>query len=344
MIEKAVALWYGTAMKQTLILLAGLLISPVLLQAQTAAPIAPAEAPQLVDRVVAVVNNEVITQSEFDLVFQPIYAQVKEHSTGSEFQKQIGEIRLKLLNQMIEDKLVYQESKKLGIEVSDSDVAEQLGEIKTQFPDQQTFEKELKVSGLSEENLKKQLREQIAITRLHHQVIRGKVAVPPTEVENYFKEHPDEFIEKERVEVWSLTLQKDIQSVEKGVADEKTKKKAEEILALLHKGEDFVALAKQYSQDSSSMAGGYVGFVEKGHFFEELDSILFSLPQNSISEVIESERGFHIFKVGKKTPRVEKSFEEIREKVEDKLFKIKAHERFVSWMEELKKQAYIAVK
>ena len=107
----------------------------------------PAADRRLVDRVTAVVNEEVITQSEFDTVFRPIYEQIKETYQGPELQKELREVRLKLLNQMIEDKLVYQEAEKMGIEVLDSEIEEWIASFKSQFPDEATFEGEMQRAG-----------------------------------------------------------------------------------------------------------------------------------------------------------------------------------------------------
>ena len=101
------------------------------------------ESKQLVDRVCAVVNNEVITQSEFDMIFRPVYDQVTKAYQGADLQRELETVRLKLLNQMIEDRLVYQEAQKLGIKVSDSEIQEEIANFKKQFPDPATFEREM---------------------------------------------------------------------------------------------------------------------------------------------------------------------------------------------------------
>ena len=75
-----------------------------------------------------------------------------------------------------------------------------------------------------------------------------------------------------------------------------------------------------------------------------IDQVLFSLPEGSHSEVLETERGYHIFKVGGKRPPFEKSLEEAKGEIEDKLFRMKAHQRFQGWMEDLKRRAYISIR
>jgi peptidyl-prolyl cis-trans isomerase SurA len=303
-----------------------------------------AQSRQVADRVVAVVNNEVITQSEFDIIFRPLYDQIKESYDGPNRNKEIGEIRIKLLNQMIEDRLVYQEAMNLGIEVSDSDIQEKMVTFKGQFPNEEAFQEELKISGMTEQALEKRFRERVAISRLHQYMIRGKVIVSPSEVEQFYEKHTDEFSEKEQVEVWSITIRKADQAIDKGMTDEEARKKAQGILGKLNASADFEEVAKKNSEDGSAEQGGYVGMIERDHFFENLDEVLFSLPANSISDVIESERGYHIFKVGQKKKRVEKSFDEVREQIENHIYRVKSHERFMEWMKELKEEAYISIR
>jgi len=171
---------------------------------------------QLLNQVLAVVNDDVITQSEFDMVFRPIYEQIKKAAEGSEFAAQLNDLRLKLLNQMIEDKLVYQEAVQLGIEVEDSAVEEQFQGFKKQFPDEATFQQELAASGVTMDALKQQFRERIAITRLHQYMIRSKVVVAPSDVEKYFQDNPDEFLKKRQIELWSITIPKSEEAIQKG--------------------------------------------------------------------------------------------------------------------------------
>ena len=101
---------------------------------------------------------------------------------------------------------------------------------------------------------------------------------------------------------------------------------------------------KQYSQDGHASSGGYVGFVEQGDLVESMDEVIFSLLPGNISDVLESEQGYHLFKVGKRIPRKEKSFEEASEEIRDKVFRQKAHERFEQWMTDLKKRAFISIR
>ncbi|MBI4000096.1 MAG: SurA N-terminal domain-containing protein [Candidatus Omnitrophica bacterium] len=299
---------------------------------------------QLVDRIAAVVNNEVITQSEFDTIFRPIYEQIKKDYQGPNLQRELEIVRLKLLTQMIEDRLVYQEAEKLGLTVSETEIQEELSAFEKQFQKPETFEEELKKSGITLEDFKKRIRERIAITKFHQSMIRGKVLVSPTEVEEYYKGHPQEFNEKEQIKTWCITLRKSDEAIRKGIMDESVKKKAARLIEKLKRGEDFEKIAREHSEDSHAAEGGLMGFVQRGDMVGTIDQVLFSLSENSFSDILETETGYHIFKVGEKRAASHKTFEEAKDGIYENMFRTKAHKRFVSWMDELKKKSYISIR
>ncbi len=302
------------------------------------------EQQQLVDRVAAVVNKEIITQSELDMLFRPIYEQIKKTYKGPNLQSELESLRLKLLNQLIEDRLVYQESQKLGIAVSDEELQEEMAQFKKQFPNEETFKKEIEASGVAMSEVEKRFRERIAISKLHQGIIHGRVIVSPGEAEQYYKDHPEEFIQKEQIELWCITLKKGEEAVLKGTMDEGVKRKAGELIAELKGGKNFEELAEKNSEDANAREKGYLGFIGRGSLVSGIDKVLFALPENSISEVLETEEAYHIFKVGKKKPAAQHTFEEMRDQVNDMLFRKKAHERFVSWIDDLKKRSYISIR
>lgn len=299
---------------------------------------------QLVDRVAAVVNNEIITQSEFDLIFRPFYEQMKKAYQGSNLNRELQDLRLKLLNQLIEDKLVYQEAKKLGITVSDSELEEETAQFKKQFKDEAAFQKEMDVIGIKFSEIEERFRERLSIEKLHQYVIRGNVIISPAEMEQYYKDHREEFRQKENVKLWCITIPKSEEAAHKGIMDEKAKKKAQNLLAELRRSAHFEELAKKNSQDSHAPEGGLIGVVTKGDMIANLDKAIFLLSENQASEVLETEAAYHIFKVAQKKPASDLTFEEARDSIHDQLFRVKSHERFVSWMDELKKKAYISIR
>ena len=148
---------------------------------------------QLLDQVVAVVNEEAITQSELDGYLRPYFEQLKQQFQGENLMMEVNEARKKLLNQMVEDLLVYQEAKRLKIEVDEVAIDEQMIGLRGKFTDEKQMEEALHAEGLSMKMMKERLLRQQMIRQLHDQEVRSKIVVSPTELENYYKEHAAEF-------------------------------------------------------------------------------------------------------------------------------------------------------
>lgn len=299
---------------------------------------------QLVDRVVAVVNQEVITQSELDEIFFPIHQQLSETYQGEELARRLQDARNKILSQLIEDKLVRQEAAKLNIEVTDQEVEERLLEFKKQFPPDRDFDEMLRAQNLDLKTIKDKIRDQVTIQKLHYVQIQRNTAVSPLEEKEFYDRHPEQFVEKEKIKLWAITIPKSQEAALKGTMDEGAKKKAESILRELKKGKDFSELAMQESKDAHAKEGGLIGYVARGDMIGKIDDILFQLKENEISSLVETERSYHIFKVGDKQPGKTLSFEEARERIHEMLYREKSNARFEEWMEELKKKAYISIR
>ena len=299
---------------------------------------------QLVDRVVAVINDEAITQSELDAYLRPLYNNLKQQYQGEELMNQLNEIRLKLLNQMIEDRLVFQEAKARGITVDEGEIDAMVEDTQRKFPSEQEFEKMLATQRYSLAELRESFRRQILVRKLHDMEVRAHVVVSPREIEDYYKNRPSELAEEERIKVRSITIRKSKEAEEKGLSDEAAKKKLEAIEQRIRAGESFEALALEFSEDARAKDGGLVGWVKPGEMLPAIEENLFKLKAGSISPLLETPPGYHLFKIEEKTLSQVPSLEEVRERIRNKIFREKAEKRFKEWMNQLKARAYISVR
>lgn len=299
---------------------------------------------ELVDRIVAAVNDEVITQSELDALFRPVAEQFKGVYQGQELIEKLTEARGKLLSQLIEDKLVLIEAKNLGIEATEQEVNERLDELKSQFPNEEAFRKALEDQQVTLSSLKKRLADQVVIQKLHYIEIRQKIIVSPAEVKDYYDAHPDQFQEKEKAEVWSITIRKSEDTIRRGMTDEAAKKKAEAALKELKAGKDFAEIARKESSDSHAANGGLIGNVGKGDMISKIDDVIFKLEPGQFSDLLETEQAYHIFKIESRQPEKKLTLEEAKDQISDFLFRQKASTRFKDWMQQLRKKAYISIR
>ncbi len=299
---------------------------------------------QLVDRVVAVVNDEAITQSELDVFLRPIYEALEKQYQGEELMHQLHQIRLKLLNQVIEDRLVFQEAKTRGILVDEAEIDERVSELESRFPSEVEFNKMLHEQGVTLSQIREKYQREITIRRLHDMEIRARVVVSPQEIEDFYKNRKSELAEEEKVKLRSFTLRKSEETVQKGTTDENAKKKLESIRERIEKGEGFDKLARESSEDPHASEGGEIGWVKRGEMLPAIDEIIFKLKAKELSPVLETSAGYHVFMVEEKVVSEIPTFEKARDKIQEILFREEAVERFKEWMNELKARAYISIR
>lgn len=299
---------------------------------------------ELLDQVIAVVNDEPVTQSELDVLLRPLYDQFREEYRGEELVVKLNEARQKLLNQLIEDRLVYQEAVNQKIEVDPSEVDRAVAEFRKRFPSEIAMEEVLREQGLALTDLKERFRRQAMIRQLHNIEIRSKVVVSPKEIEEFYQKSPEKFSSRERLKTRSITVKKSYETRENGTTDEVAKKKIADIRARILAGQDFASLAKESSEDVHAEKGGLSDWVERGTMIPVINDVIFALKLGEISEVIETPMGYHLFRVEEKEQGSQKSLEEVRDQIFEELFRQKGDERFYDWMQELKKNAYISIR
>lgn len=302
------------------------------------------ESQQLLDRVVAVVNDEIITQSELDTYLRAVYEEYMHQYHGEEFYQKINEARLKILNQLIEDRLVFQEAKAKEVEVSNSEIEEDMEAFRSRFPNQEAMEKALEEQGMTLKDIRERVRKQTLIRRLHDMEVRSKIVVSPMEVQNFYNENPDQFNQKEKVKIRSLTIRKSEEAREKGIKDEEAWQVVEGLRKEILGGKSFAEVAKEKSEDAHADKGGEGDWIERGQMIPAIDQAIFSLGKGQVSEIIETSMGYHLFMIEDKVEGAAKPFDEVRDQIFAYLFAKKSDERFDAWMTDLKSKAYISIR
>ncbi len=308
-----------------------------------AAPLASAGESQVLDQVAAVVNDEVITQSEMDIFLRPVYEDYKREYAGENLAQKMFEAREKLLNQLVEDRLAYQEAKNQKIEIDEAIIDKDIDDLKKRFKKEGDLEDMLGKDGLNLKTMRDRIRRQAMIRQLQDREIRARVVVSPIEVEAYYNEHPEEFSGTEKIRVRSFTIKKDDTAREKGLKDETSRTKIEDIRKKILSGENFGELAKKFSEDTNAANEGMGDWMEHGSMIPIIDEVIFNLKQGEISQVIESPMGYHLFRVEEKQQKYHLTLEQAREQVYARIYQKKSQDRFQEWMKDLKRNAYISL-
>ena len=291
------------------------------------------------NKIVAVVNDEVVTETDLDEPFASTIDELKKEYSGDELKAKTEEARKELLTQMIENKLILQEAKKTNIAASDAEVDQRLRDVKSRFPSEDVFYAELEKTGVSTEILKKRYRENIIMGKLVDHEVRGKVVVTPPEIENYYKKHAEELKAPESVHLRGIVLH-----IDPGSTEDTVKQKADDVVKLARDGRDFGELAKEYSQGAKAQESGDFGFVEKGQMREDFEKVIFVLKPGEVSDPIKTDTGYYIFKVDEKKESYVRPLPDARADIENIIFRDKAQKRYQDWIEKLKRDAFIQVK
>jgi len=247
---------------------------------------------KVLDKIVAVVDDEVILQSELEFQTAMFAAQRNLNPKDST-------LRSQLLEKLIEDKLLYAQSILDSIEVTDDEVENRLDYLinyyKQQYGSQEKLEK---AYGMSVERIKREMRDDtkknIMAEKLKQQKF-GKINISRRDVEEFFNTYKDSLgIISEKFKIAHIFINPKSGNKIKEAA----RKYAQTILDSIKNGADFAELAKKVSEDpGSAREGGDLGFVKRGVFYPEFESAAFQLKKGEISKVIESPVGFHIIQM-----------------------------------------------
>ena len=296
----------------------------------------PAKA-EVVERIVAIVNDEVITEQDLQLVMAPVLAQYRTLYSGKELEDKVKDARQDFLNKVIEDKLILSEAKRKQVVIKDIEVDEMMSEVRNKFPNREVFMKSLEDQGLTEKKLWNRFRDQLLMQKLVNYEVRSKVAVSPGEISEYYKTHLQDFAQGDRVKLQHILIRVGSRS------EEEAKNFTDSLVAQLKSGRSFEELAKTYSEGAEAKDGGEMGWMEKGQLLGEIDEKVFSLNEGETTEPIHSSLGYHIFKVVERQKFSVRPLEDVRDDIQDTLFKAKLRQRLEGWIKNLKKNAYISI-
>ena len=297
------------------------------------------DAAVLLDRVVALVNKEVITWSDlYKLMEYEATDQVKTLNE-EERMKIFKESEPAFLEKLIDMRLQIQEARRLGLEVTPEEVRETIESVKKKYSlTDNALGESLKKEGLTFEEYEKRLSEQIIISKLVNQQIRKKVIVSEEEVKKYMDANREKLSDGEAFKLRQIFFKRPKNNADKEVI----KEKASLIIQKLKAGEDFSALAEEYSEDPSNGLGGNLGFIKKSYLTEEFVNKLNAMNVGDVSAPFWTEKGLHIIKLDEKISA--QNIDEARENVRKQLTEDKVLETYKSWIKDLRTKAQIVIR
>jgi peptidyl-prolyl cis-trans isomerase C len=287
---------------------------------------------------VAVVNGTVLKQAELDSETDRYLDRLQR--TGR-FPNDLerSQIKKQVLENLIARELLYQESQKKGIKVDQQEIDAQLTGLKGRFPNEAEFKNALSRNNLTEADLRSQFERDLAIKKLLDGQIGDKSAVSEKETRAYYDSNLETFKKPEQVRASHILIKVDPGADEAKKAEARTK--IESLQTKLKKGEDFGALAKEYSEGPSGPKGGDLGFFGRGQMVKPFEETAFAMKPGQVSDMVETNFGYHLIMVSDRTPEGTIPYEEVKDRLQQFLKQQKVQEAIARYVETLKGKAKI---
>ncbi|MGD0168943.1 MAG: peptidylprolyl isomerase [Smithella sp.] len=261
---------------------------------------------------VAVVNGAPIEKDEFDgevfLIQKTVLGLGKPLSC-----EQVLLIRREVLESMIRRELLYQAARKSGIKPDENAINKDINSLKQQFSGETEYKNELSRRGINEEVLRARMIRNSLVQKYVDKEFTDKVNVTDKEIQDYYQKNIDLFKQPFQMRVNQIFIQSDSKGGDS--RKKELRSKAEKILKNLKDDQDFADLAREYSDGPTKNKGGDLGYLRKGQLEKQFESKIFALKKGEITDVIETEYGFHIFKVTDIKPETILAYENVKEKV-----------------------------
>jgi peptidyl-prolyl cis-trans isomerase SurA len=327
-------LWMGSV---AAIGVAVVFLTPCLLPAQ--------EKGAVVEEIVARVNNEIITLSDYKQAEQLLEGEVTHDCQGcppDKIQTEFNDQKKDVLRGLIDNALLLEHAKDLGISV-EVEVIKQLDSVRkdNNLGSMEELQKAVESQGIAWEDYKTQIRNRLMTQEVISREVGGRMNFGNDEIKAYYDAHKEEFNLPEEVLLSDLFLSTDGKTPEEAAA---VRQKAEDLHGRLVKGDDFAQLATRYSEDNAASQGGNLGPFKRGELSKQIEDVVFALAKGDVTDVIQVKTGFEIFKVTNHFEAGVQPLEKVSEPIQNKLYEQKMEPAMRSYLAELREESYVMVK
>jgi peptidyl-prolyl cis-trans isomerase SurA len=305
---------------------------------------APSSEAVILDRVVAVVNDDVITLTEVQEEGLQAIRRIVGETRGAEREQQLRSTERQILDELIVRRLQLQEAKKEKTEATPAEIQSAIEELKKRngLTSDEDLKAALSRELLSEEQFRKGIAEQVILTKLVARQVRSKVVVLDEEVQQYYEQRQDQFREIPQFKIRHLLVAVSPQATPGEVS--RARNRIEEAQARLKMGTDFSTVAKHYSEGPLASSGGEVWTLKRGELAPELEQAALALPVGQPSDIITTPAGFQLIVVEERVPSRTLPFDQVKERLRAILFDQKTETKFKEWIEGLKTKAHVEMK
>ena len=298
---------------------------------------------ELVDRIVALVNDDIILQTDLDQALKPLRRNLKQQGYSEAQQRAfLADKRPAVLEKLINDKLTDQQAKRLDIEVADKEITATIDRIKNlnKLSDDE-LRHMLEMDGINFDKYREELKEQLLRQKLVNWEVKSKIVITDADVRAYYEKNADRYKGKVQYHLRHILLK---------VKDGDSESQRQQLYQLMQKiqerlkaGEDFAQLAVVYSEASSAEKGGDLGIFESRLLAKPIRDALEGLEKGQITKILDTEFGYQIFYVEEVIHTGGKSIEEAKGEIEDKLYADVVNQKFQSWLKDLRQRAHVEI-
>lgn len=304
---------------------------------------AAAGAAEIVDRIVAVVNNDIITQMELEREMQPYTERIAQMGYSPADERRMREkVRTDMLDQLIDKKLTDQEIARQKISIADSEVDEAIERVKRMnlYTDEE-LRAAIAREGGNLEDYRQKLKEQLLRTKLVNYAVKSKIIITRQDVQAYYDSHLEAYAGQSKYHLRNIVVR--VPPPGDAAAQKAAWERMQEVLRGLESGRSFAALAAEYSDSSLAEKGGDLGRFALSDMAEQIRTALEGLKPGEVTPILETDQGLQLFFVEDFIPARTKPLDEVAAEIESKLYNEIVDRKFVSWLQELRNGSHIEI-
>lgn len=294
-----------------------------------------------VDRIRAIVNDDIILLSDFETAIEEYQQILKDSGQSDGLQPLSKDQKWQLLNKMIDEKLVDQEAKRLGITIDDEDIDRTIEHIqKINKVSEEEMRRVFKLKGMTFEKYRSQIKEQLMQSRIVNREVKSKVVVTGEDIKAFYRSHQAQYAGQTKYHLRHILMRAASGSPN---ARESVYRQMQQVRERLQSGEPFAGLAKVYSQAASAQDGGDLGYFESRLLADNIRQAVTGTGPGEFTDIIETEQGYQIFYVEEIVQAGGKSLEEAKDEIHQKLSAEMTEKTFEKWFKALRQQAHIEI-
>jgi peptidyl-prolyl cis-trans isomerase SurA len=308
-----------------------------------AAVLAPCAADaRVVEKIAAVVGDDVILQSEVEDRAAPLLADISSIANQGEREARINAVRREVLDRLIDDQLLAQQATELKLTVSNDEIDRAIEQIKRDYGLTDTqLKDELRKQGMSIAAYRMNTKKEILKYRVLNIAVGSKINVADSEVQSYYDRHMKSSNVQLRASHIFLAIPEDADNA----AVLEREKLAKALLARAQQGEDFAKLAREYSQDAGTRAeGGDLGFIGRDILPKPIEELLFSMKLGDVRGPVRADRGFHVIRLVDKRTKDAKPFAEVQDEIRIRLRQREMERQTKIYLGDLRKKILVDIR